>query len=110
MLNAISVTDERSLHGHYKGRDLKDSDAIYAEKLALLKMPKTQKLMYYIMLGVMTFIFLFLVALAGTFYVLVVYLPMAAIFIWLIKRSSKRIKMINAGTISYCNQLGVAPA
>lgn len=110
MTDHIIVDDERALIGHYKALGLVDSDAIYAEKLAVLRRPKEIRAGLIFLFWVFLVVGLGIVVVVQSFWGLLI--PAIPVFVvhTAIKKKNSMIEMINSVTAQYCKDLGVDPA
>lgn len=110
MITQASIKDERSLLGYYKANGLTDSDSIYGEKIALLKIHRINKFGLWALFVMFTFVALLIGALLESLIVLA-FFGIVPIFIFMrIRKTKKLIKMINSVTAQYCKDIGVDPA
>ncbi|TBV11345.1 hypothetical protein [Stutzerimonas kirkiae] len=111
MLKLLTITDERSLIGHYKSQGLKDSDAIYSEKQTILKIHKTKKMSNWVLFWMFFVVYLIMSLLIGNFLTLLIVTAPVMVFIYTrVRKNKKMIEMINSATENYCKEIGVPAA
>lgn len=99
MFASLNFSDERSIVGGYKSLSLTDPDAIYSHKQLLIKSLKMMRFMswFFIIGGLPLLIFIF----PGVIFI--------GIGIFMRVLASKKIKLIEQATDTYCRQIGIEP-